>query len=130
MHTAVDEGRCTVTLADWDRSVEQNHRSESRRLPLMRLIRYHASEAYESADLSEENVIEGKKGEALSVNISSGGMLLMMNWEPELHRVLKVDVPTPVNLARTPTLAQVCWKRRIPYFEQSDLHFIGVKFIV
>ena len=46
-------------------------------------------------------------GKALSLNISSGGMLVLMDHAPEVEQVLKVIVPTPTSSAGTPTLAEV-----------------------
>ncbi len=118
---------------DWELPFLDSQRRQCRRVPLMRVIRYHASDAYESydgSDCTDEEIIESRDGEALSINIGSGGMLLMMDWDPDLNRILKLDVPTPVNLARTPTLAQVRWKRKSPYRESDPLYFVGMKFVL
>jgi hypothetical protein len=70
-------------------------------------------------------------GRALSLNISSGGMLVLMDRAPEVEQVLKVLVPTPSSLAGTPTLAEVRWTRRVPFGPQNDqaTYFVGLKFM-
>jgi hypothetical protein len=70
-------------------------------------------------------------GKALSLNISNGGMLVLMDHAPEVEQVLKVLVPTPTSLAGTPTLAEVRWTRRVPFGKQNGhgTYFVGLKFI-
>ena len=70
-------------------------------------------------------------GKALSLNISNGGMLVLMDHAPEVEQVLKVLVPTPTSLAGTPTLAEVRWTRRVPFGKANGqgTYFVGLKFI-
>jgi hypothetical protein len=70
-------------------------------------------------------------GKALSLNISSGGMLVLMDHAPEVEQVLKVLVPTPTNSAGTPTLAEVRWTRKLPFGSSRNdgAYFVGLKFL-
>lgn len=70
-------------------------------------------------------------GRALSLNISSGGMLVLMDHAPEVEQVLKVLVPTPTSSAGTPTLAEVRWTRKLPFggSRNDGAHFVGLKFL-
>jgi hypothetical protein len=72
-----------------------------------------------------------QSGQALSLNISSGGMLLLMDQSPEVTQVLKVYVPTPILLAGTPTLAEVRWTKRLPLGKPGGvgMHFVGLRFM-
>ena len=98
------------------------------RVALIREIAFEFSRPMdESEDFIEFEPV--RTGNALSLNISSGGMLLLMAHAPEVERVLRVHVPTPVNDARTPTLAEVRWVRHVPLCEEEDLSFVGVKFL-
>ena len=36
----------------------------------------------------------------------------------------------PVPHAMTPTLAEVRWVRKVPFYGHRDLHFVGLKFLV
>ena len=56
-------------------------------------------------------------------------MLLLMEAVPMVERVLRVHVPTPVMHARTPTLAEVRWVRKLPFAMNGGLHFVGLKFL-
>jgi c-di-GMP-binding flagellar brake protein YcgR len=79
----------------------------------------------EDADASTHN------GKALTLNISSGGMLLVMDQAPSVQQVMKVYVPTPITAAETPTLAEVRWMRRLPFgkINTNGAYFVGLKFI-
>jgi hypothetical protein len=70
-------------------------------------------------------------GKALSLNISSGGMLVLMDHAPEVEQVLKVLVPTPTSSAGTPTLAEVRWTRKLPFgsARNDGAYFVGLKFL-
>jgi hypothetical protein len=57
-------------------------------------------------------------------------MLLLMDWTPALEQVLKVHVPTPINLAKTPTLAEVRWTRPLPMVSSDNVCFVGLKFLL
>jgi hypothetical protein len=90
----------------------------------MRPVSYERTEA-----ISEAGGLEGHNGMALSINVSSGGMCLLMDWAPGPQEVLRVHVPMPVFLAKTPTLAEVSWKRAVP-LGQNGLYFVGMKFVL
>ena len=82
------------------------------------------------------NGVKGKthqwvKGKALSVNVSSGGMLVLMDETPAIEQVMKVYVPTPLTAAETPTLAEVRWTRKLPVGRNNGVgpYFVGLKFI-
>lgn len=101
---------------------QENHRE---RVALLRPIPYEVTAPVEGRG---DSVGEGK---ALSLNISSGGMLVLMEQAPDIEQVLKVFVPTPVTVAETPTLAEVRWVRKLPFGKTngSGAYFVGLKFI-
>jgi hypothetical protein len=79
-------------------------------------------------DLFETEFVP-RAGKALTLNIASGGMLVLMDQLPKVTEVLKVYVPTPISQAQTPTLAEVAWTRPLP-FAPDTLHFVGLKFVI
>ena len=115
----------------------QQHRE---RYSLMRTIPYEVTTRIEESEDEDDEaemllgpkVMVGHNGKALSLNICSGGMLLLMEGAPRLDCVIKLHVPTPILSARTPTLAEVRWVRKVPFDEggPQDLHFVGMKFIL
>ncbi len=70
-----------------------------------------------------------REGHALSLNISSSGMLVLMEHPPALEQVLRVKVPTPLASARTPTLAEVRWVRRVPFGPPPGMALVGLRFL-
>jgi hypothetical protein len=79
----------------------------------------------------DEPSVSTHHGKALSVNISSGGMLILMDQAPAVEQVMKVYVPTPITAAETPTLAEVRWTRKLPFGRNNGggPYFVGLKFI-
>ncbi len=115
--------------SEWEWAITPNQQQHSKRIALMREISYEMTDLIgEEALVNQERGI-GKQGKALSLNISSGGMLLLMESAPEVDRVFRVHVPTPVTKAKTPTLAEVRWVRKIPFLDQNGLYFVGLKFL-
>ena len=120
------KGVIDVAAGDWDWTIEDNNRDHSERVALLRPIPY---ELTAPLNVSHEGFV--LQGRALSLNISSGGMLVLMDREPLLDQVLKVYVPTPITHAETPTLAEVRWTRRMPFSRSTGngAYFVGLKFI-
>ena len=112
------------------------------RYALMRSIPYEVTTIIEGLERQDDDdegemrlapqVTRGSHGTALSVNIGSGGMLLLMEEDPRIESVVKLHVPTPILTAKTPTLAEVRWVRRLPFEDDGshNLYFVGMKFIL
>ena len=109
---------------DWDWPVETGHLQHMERAVLMRPISYTLSQP------SDEEIFADHHGTALLMNISSHGMLLVMEEAPETQQVMKVRVPTPTDLADIPTLAEVRWVRKMPFVSQNSLYLVGLKFVI
>ncbi|MGA6826510.1 PilZ domain-containing protein [Nitrospira sp. NS4] len=109
----------------WEWSTIDCQKSHSERVALLRPIPYEMTSPVERSSVAPSD------GRALSLNISSGGMLLLMDQAPEVEQVLKVYVPTPISVAETPTLAEVRWTRQLPFGKTNGNcpHFVGLKFI-
>jgi len=114
-----------VTQTEWEWPVRDCQENHLDRVALLRPILYELTKPVDSPDRS---IGEGK---ALSLNISSGGMLVLMEQAPDVNQVLKVYVPTPVAVAETPTLAEVRWARRVPFWQGTGAgpYLVGLKFM-
>ena len=108
---------------DWDWPLAPSDQQHMDRFALLRPIRYEFNTQI------DRKLLEGCQGKALSINISSGGMLLLMKQAPALQQVMKVHVPTPISLAEIPTLAEVRWTRPLPVGSPEMIYLVGVKFI-
>ena len=101
-----------------------SQKSHSERAALLRPILFEMTTPVEDLSASIHS------GKALSLNISSGGMLVLMDQVPAIEQVLKVYVPTPISMAETPTLAEVRWTRRLPFGKTNGgAYFVGLKFM-
>jgi PilZ domain-containing protein len=114
-----------VVQTEWEWPIVTDLQKHHERVALLRPVPF---EMTTQVDSPSDMVRSGK---ALSLNISSGGMLVLMDHAPEIEQVLKVLVPTPTSLAGTPTLAEVRWTRRVPFGRQNGqgTYFVGLKFI-
>ena len=108
---------------DWEWPTVPSQQQHSERVALLRPIPYEVTPSHEQEPASE------RRGHALSLNMSSGGMLVLMDFVPSVERVLKVKVPTPLALVETPTLAEVRWVRKIPFDDQNGPALVGLKFL-
>jgi len=114
-----------VLPTEWEWPIGNSNENHSERAALLRPI------LYEMTSSGQGNSVPEKDGRALSLNISSGGMLVLMDRAPAIEQVLKVRVPTPIPIAETPTLAEVRWTRRLPFGKSNGngMHFVGLKFL-
>lgn len=114
-----------MTQLEWEWPITDSQKSHSDRAALMRPI------LYELTMRAEVLATSPPSGKALSLNISSGGMLVLMDQVPAIEQVIKVYVPTPITAAETPTLAEVRWIRKLPLCKPNGNgpYFVGLKFI-
>ena len=117
-----------MTKTEWDWPIAMDFQKHRERIVLLREIPYEVTMQQEQEDGQRDS---SRTGKALSLNISSGGMLVLMDYLPQVEQVLKVLVPTPTSLAGTPTLAEVRWTRQLPLGRSKDhaTHFVGLKFL-
>lgn len=114
-----------MVLPEWEWPIGDSNENHSERAALLRPI------IYEMTPQEQGATVAAKDGRALSLNISSGGMLVIMDRAPAIEQVLKVYVPTPIAIAETPTLAEVRWTRKLPLGRSSGngIYFVGLKFM-
>ena len=111
---------------EWEWQMGDSNENHSERVALLRPILYEMT----SFGQGSRNVAV-KDGKALSLNISSGGILVLMDRAPGIEQVLKIYVPTPIAIAETPTLAEVRWTRKLPFGTPvaNGIYFVGLKFM-
>ena len=127
MHLLWKTGGDMMAAPDWDWRTAPSQQKHSERVTMIRPIEYESTSPIDP-DLFEEH-FHSRQGKALTLNISSGGMLLVMDHAPDLLQLLKVHVPIPIQKTHIPTLAEVAWTRPLPMGPQ-DLHFVGLKFVL
>lgn len=113
---------------NWEWPVTRTDQGHTERVALMRQLSYTKTTVMD-IDLVNQANEANQPGQALSLNISSGGMLVLMNEAPQVEEVFKIHVPTPIHGANTPTLAEVRWVRKAPFPIIQNLQFVGLKFL-
>ena len=118
-------GGIDVEPTDWEWPIGETGGDHSERAALLRPIAYEVTPSEQGKNVATRN------GRALSLNISNGGMLILMDRALAIESVLKVYVPTPIAIAGAPTLAEVRWTRRLPFGKpnNNEMHFVGLKFL-
>ena len=113
----------------WEWPAQLSNSEHPDRVALMREIAYQMTQRIgENGHLEQDD--SRTFAQALSLNISSGGMLLLMQEVPEVGRVMRIQVPTPVQTASTPTLAEVRWQRKLPFGgREHEISLVGIKFL-
>jgi hypothetical protein len=124
LHLTISE-EDNVGHNEWEWPISTDFQKHGERAALLRPIPYEMTSPVDDSSASAH------KGKALSVNISSGGMLILMDQVPTIEQVMKVYVPTPISAAETPTLAEVRWTRRLPFGTTNGnvAYFVGLKFM-
>jgi PilZ domain-containing protein len=124
LHRTAPKKGGVVTQAEWEWPIAADLQKHHERVALLRPIPYEMT-------TQTDGPAETGSGKALSLNISSGGMLVLMQDAPDVEQVLKVLVPTPTSLAGTPTLAEVRWVRKMPFSRGNGTgpFFVGLKFL-
>ena len=110
---------------EWEWPMSTTFQKHNERAALLRPI------PYEMTAPMDNRPVSAHQGKALSVNISNGGMLLVMDQAPAIEQVMKVYVPTPISAAETPTLAEVRWTRKLPFGNNDGAgsYLVGLKFV-
>ena len=86
---------------------------------------------YEMTESHDETTVVLHQGEAFSVNVSSGGMLILMAHAPQAEQVFEVHVPSLTNKTDNRlTLVESRWTREISVDTSARMFFVGVKFLV
>lgn len=111
------------SLEHVDMPTHQEQRS-SERIPLIQPC------PYELSRVPGGGGVELSHGYALTVNISSGGMLLLMPQAPDERQIFEVQAPSLRTQAKSSTkLVEVCWTRQLPMGAEGSMHSVGVRFL-
>jgi hypothetical protein len=98
-------------------------RSRTDRVPVVRSVSYEILTRLEV----EEPDGEAMRGKASLLNISQGGMLLLMSRAVSVEVPLLVDHTAYHDVGPGHGLGEVVWT--CPLFFAPQLHFIGVRFV-
>ena len=115
----------------WEWPVAESSQQHAERIALLQPILYDALYGIDTShEQKSPDLRMARQGKGLSVNVSSGGMLLMMDHQPQVNQALTIRVPTPIHMAKTPTLAEIRWMRKLPFQTFPGIYFVGLKFLL
>jgi hypothetical protein len=116
-----------MTSPEWPWTIKQTHERHTDRMSFMRPISFTIIRT----DLWRTNQDgNGTAGHALSLNISSKGLLILMDREPEVDQTMRISVPSAAQEVDIATMADVRWTRKVP-FMRGEVHpffFVGLRF--
>jgi c-di-GMP-binding flagellar brake protein YcgR len=101
----------------------QEERRSSERVPLIQ------SCPYELSTFHPAGTVDLSHGHAYTVNVSHGGMLLLMTQVPSTKQVFEVQAPAPDKPEMTLKLVEVRWTSRVPAADEGIMYLVGVKFL-
>jgi hypothetical protein len=82
---------------------------------------------YELACFRGKETVDFTDGYALSLNTSSGGILLLMALTPEKGQVFELHVPSPTKGERTVKVVEACWTRELLIGAADKVYLVGVR---
>jgi hemin uptake protein HemP len=112
-----------LPISDRNRPTAARNQRHSERIELVRRIPYTVTAS------PDEDIFIDHHGMALLINITSQGMLLVMEEAPKTDQVINVRVPTPSDPIAIPTLAEVRWTQKVALDERDDVYLVGLKFL-
>ena len=71
----------------------------------------------------------GTRGKGILVNISNGGMCLLIDRQFRVQETLRVRVPTQCSETSMPTLAEVRWIRE-GQLGEHEVYLLGLQFLL
>jgi hypothetical protein len=66
---------------------------------------------------------------AMAINLSSGGVLLLMTYPIQVEQAVTVHLPKATGSGNRPMKAVVRWVRHFTMTPNIGLHFVGLQFI-
>lgn len=82
---------------------------------------------YQLARFPGNETVDFSGGYALSLNSSSGGILLLMAQTPEQRQVFELHVPSPMKGESTIKLVEACWTRELLFGAADKVYLVGVR---
>lgn len=84
---------------------------------------------YQLSKFSDNDTVELSEGYAFSINMSVGGMLLLLPQALGERQVFEIQAPSVSTQEYTTKLVEVCWTRPISVHAHVSLHLAGVRFL-
>lgn len=101
----------------------QQERRDSDRVPSMRAC------PYELTKPTGSDAVKLSKGYGYSINMSVGGMLLLLPQKVGKRQVFEIQVPSEAKKKERTKLVEVCWTHSIPVSARVNMYLVGIRFV-
>ena len=101
----------------------QQERRDSERVSCIRIC------PYELTKFSSGDQAEYSEGRAISINMSSGGLLLLLPQAIGERQIFEIKAPSVADQKHSTKLVEVCWTHPLPVNVRNTMHVAGVRFL-
>jgi len=101
----------------------KQERRDGSRVPSMRAC------PYELTKLEGSNAVKSSKGYGYSINMSPGGMLLLLPQKVGKRQVFEVQLPSELEKQERTKLVEVRWTQSISVSPRVNMYLVGARFL-
>jgi hypothetical protein len=84
---------------------------------------------YELTNPDGSDKVKLSRGQGYSINVSGGGMLLLLPQKVGKRQVFEVQVPSKTKKKERTKLVEVCWTQSIPVSARVNMYLVGTRFL-
>jgi c-di-GMP-binding flagellar brake protein YcgR len=84
---------------------------------------------YELTKFSSQDKVELSKGWVFTINMSVGGLLLLLPQPIDEKQILEIKAPSIADERRATRLVEVCWTRSLPVTARTTMHLAGARLL-
>jgi|GEM_PF-731400 len=82
---------------------------------------------YQLTQVTGEEIVKFSDGQALTLNTSQGGLLLLMPQPPAQKQVFEVHSSIAIGEKRSVKLVETCWMRELAFGTVGKVYLVGVR---
>ena len=82
---------------------------------------------YELTKPAGDDAVKLSEGYGYSINMSVGGMLLLLPEEVGKRQVLEIQAPSDARKEQITKLVEVCWTHSIPVSARVNMYLVGTR---
>ena len=84
---------------------------------------------YELTKPDGSDKVKLSRGQGYSINMSGGGMLLLLPQKVGKRQVFEVQVPSKAKKKERTKLVEVCWTQSISVSARVNMYLVGTRFL-
>jgi len=104
--------------------VTQQKRRDSERLSSVQVY------LYELTRFLNGSTVQLREGAGYSINLSIGGMLLLLHEQVDRQQVIEIHVPPETKREESAKLGEVRWTCLIPVDSCANMYLVGIRFLL